>query len=117
MTDRKLEAGWIGLGRMGFPMAERLLEAGFDLSVWNRTRSKAEPLATAGAKLVERPSDLNRVDILFTMVSTGDDLNDVYFGAEGVASVAGSFPKLAIDCSSIGLEQSADIRARVEALG
>src|SRR5215471_19300683 len=117
MAANKQKIGWIGMGRMGYPMAERLLKAGFDLSVWNRTRSKAESLAAAGAKLVERPSDLSRVDILFTMVSTGDDLKDVYFGAEGVASVAGSFPKLAVDCSSIGLEQSADIRARVEALG
>jgi 3-hydroxyisobutyrate dehydrogenase len=117
MVDGKLKAGWIGLGRMGFPMAERLAKAGFDISVWNRTRSKAEPLAAAGAKLVERPGDLNRVDILFTMVSTGDDLKEVYFGANGVASVPGSFPKLAVDCSSIGREQSAEIRARVEALG
>jgi len=117
MVDGKLKAGWIGLGRMGFPMAERLAKAGFDISVWNRTRSKAEPLAALGAKLVERPSDLNRVDVLFTMVSTGDDLKDIYFGAKGVASVSGLFPKLAVDCSSIGLEQSAEIRARVEALG
>ena len=74
MVDGKLKAGWIGLGRMGFPMAERLAKAGFDISLWNRTRSKAEPLAALGAKLVERPSDLNQVDILFTMVSTGKDL-------------------------------------------
>jgi 3-hydroxyisobutyrate dehydrogenase len=117
MVDGKLKAGWIGLGRMGFPMAERLAKAGFDISVWNRTRSKAEPLAALGAKLVERPNDLNRVDILFTMVSTGDDLKEVYFGANGVASISGSFPKLAVDCSSIGLEQSAEIRKRLEALG
>ena len=116
MVDRKLKAGWIGLGRMGVPMVERLLKAGFDVSVWNRTKSKAEPLAAAGARVVARPSDLNRVDILFTMVSTGDDLKDVYFGADGVAS-AGAFPRLAVDCSSIGLEHSAEIRARVEALG
>ena len=116
MVDSELKAGWIGLGRMGFPMAERLAKAGFDISVWNRTRSKAEPLATVGAKLVERPSDLNRVDVLFTMVSTGEDLKEVYFGGNGVA-VPGSFPKLAVDCSSIGVEQSAGIRARIEALG
>jgi len=117
MVDRKLKAGWIGLGRMGVPMVERLLKAGFDVSVWNRTKSKAEPSAAAGARVVARPSDLNRVDILFTMVSTGDDLKDVYFGADGVASGTGAFPKLAVDCSSIGLEHSAEIRARVEALG
>jgi 3-hydroxyisobutyrate dehydrogenase len=117
MVDGKLKAGWIGLGRMGFPMAERLAKAGFDISVWNRTRSKAEPLAAVGAKLVERPSDLNGVDVLFTMVSTGEDLKEVYFGADGLAAVPGSFPKLAVDCSSIGLEQSGEIRARIEALG
>ena len=93
MVDGKLKAGWIGLGRMGFPMAERLAKAGFDISVWNRTRSKAEPLVAVGAKLVERPGDLNGVDILFTMVSTGDDLKEVYFGANGVASVARLLPE------------------------
>src|SRR5215471_16058380 len=117
MIDRRIKAGWIGLGRMGFPMAERLAKAGVDVSVWNRTRSKAEPLAAVGAKLVDRPRDLNRVDVLFTMVSTGEDLKEVYFGANGVASLPGSFPTLAVDCSSIGLEQSAEIRARIEALG
>ena len=116
MTDRKRTAGWIGLGRMGFPMAERLIKTGFDVSLWNRTRSKAEPLAAAGAKLVARPSDLHGVDVLFTLVSTGEDLKAVYFGADGVASAAGRFPRLAVDCSSIGLEQSAEIRARVEAM-
>ena len=58
MAAREPKAGWIGLGRMGFPMAERLVKAKFDVSLWNRTRSKAEPLAAVGAKLVERPSDL-----------------------------------------------------------
>ena len=43
MAEKK-KIGWIGMGRMGYPMAERLLKAGYDLSVWNRTRSKAEPL-------------------------------------------------------------------------
>lgn len=116
MTDRQLKAGWIGLGRMGFPMAERLIKAGFDVSVWNRTRSKAEPLAKAGATLVARPSDLTGVDVLFTMVSTGADLEEIYFGGDGVASTGG-LPELMVDCSSIGLEQSAEIRTRIEALG
>ena len=44
----KQKIGWIGMGRMGYPMAERLLKAGYDVSIWNRTRSKAEPLAKAG---------------------------------------------------------------------
>jgi 3-hydroxyisobutyrate dehydrogenase len=116
MTNRQLKAGWIGLGRMGLPMAERLIKAGFDVSVWNRTRVKAEPLAKAGARLVARPSDLAGVDLLFTMVSTGADLEEVYFGGDGVTATGG-LPKLMVDCSSIGLGQSAEIRARIEALG
>jgi 3-hydroxyisobutyrate dehydrogenase len=47
-NTRKL--GWIGMGRMGYPMAERLLKAGYDVSIWNRTRAKAEPLAALGGK-------------------------------------------------------------------
>lgn len=108
--------GWIGLGRMGYPMAERLLNAGYDVRVWNRTRAKAEPLAAKGATLVNAPRDLAGVDALFTMVSTGNDLGQVYFGAEGVLS-GDKTPGIFVDCSSIAVEQSADFRARLGARG
>ncbi len=108
--------GWIGLGRMGYPMAERLLNAGYDLRVWNRTRAKAEPLAAMGATLVNTPRDLADVDALFTMVSTGKDLGQVYFGAEGVLS-GDKTPGIFVDCSSIAVEQSADFRGRLAARG
>ncbi len=52
MSKTTHKIGWIGMGRMGFPMAERLLKAGYDVSIWNRTRSKAEPLAKIGGKVV-----------------------------------------------------------------
>ncbi len=117
MSDSNLKVGWIGLGRMGYPMAERLIKAGFEVSIWNRTKSKAEPLAAAGGKLVDSPRDLAGVDILFTMVSTGYDLEEVYFGDNGVASVAGKAPRIFADCSSIGVEQSEAIRQRIEAFG
>jgi 3-hydroxyisobutyrate dehydrogenase len=55
--------GWIGLGRMGYPMTERLLKAGHEVTVWNRTRAKAEPLAVKGAHIADRPGDLAGVDI------------------------------------------------------
>ncbi|MDZ4135681.1 MAG: NAD(P)-dependent oxidoreductase [Paracoccaceae bacterium] len=108
--------GWIGLGRMGYPMAERLLNAGYDVRVWNRTRAKAEPLAAKGATLVNAPRDLAGVDVLFTMVSTGKDLGQVYFGDEGVLS-GDKTPGIFVDCSSIAVEQSADFRARLAARG
>ncbi len=109
--------GWIGMGRMGYPMAERLVKAGYDVHVWNRTRAKAEPLAARGATLVDQPADLAGVDVLFTMVSTGYDLEKIYFGSDGVLSRGGSVPKIFVDCSSIGVDQSADFRERLAALG
>src|ERR1700730_18791709 len=55
--------GWIGTGRMGSVLASRLLEHGCDLMVYNRTRAKAEPLATRGARIVDRPADLSDRDV------------------------------------------------------
>jgi 3-hydroxyisobutyrate dehydrogenase len=118
MQENKHQIGWIGIGRMGFPMAERLAKAGHNLSVWNRTKSKAEPLAAKGARLVERPSDLADRDILFTMVSAGPDLEQVIFGDGGVVDGRkGPLPRIIVDCSSIGVEESQAIRVRIEALG
>ena len=108
--------GWIGMGRMGFPMAERLVNAGYDVKVWNRTRSKAEPLEEKGATLVGRPSDLAGVDVLATMVSTGKDVEALCLGKNGVLSGDG-VPGIFLDCSSIGVNQSAEIRSRLAERG
>ena len=106
--------GWIGIGRMGSPMAERLLAAGHELHIWNRTRAKAAPLAAKGAHLVERPADIRDVDILFTMVSTAADVEQVLFGENGVIDgAAGAAPRIIVDCSSIGADESATIRQRL----
>lgn len=114
MTQDRL--GWIGIGRMGYAMAERLAKAGNDISVWNRTRSKAEPLALHGAKVVESLPDLARCDIVFTMVSTGKDVKEVLFGEGGVLS-RGEAPKIVVDSTSISLEESAEIRERLAQAG
>src|SRR5215475_9516511 len=71
MSKNAQKVGWIGTGRMGLPMAERLLKAGHDVTIWNRTREKAEPLSAKGGKVVERLADLASVDVLFSIVSTG----------------------------------------------
>ncbi len=102
--------GWIGIGRMGYAMAERLAKAGADVSVWNRTRPKAEPLAAHGAKIAERVADLAACDIVFVMVSTWDDVKEVVTGPGGLLSGAAA-PKLVVECSSISLEGSAELRA------
>jgi 3-hydroxyisobutyrate dehydrogenase len=109
--------GWIGIGRMGFPMAERLLKAGYKVAIWNRTRAKAEPLAGAGGQIVGQPADLAEVDVLFSIVSTGKDLEEVLFGATGVASGRRKLPSIVVDCSTIGVEESAAIRRRLSEYG
>jgi 3-hydroxyisobutyrate dehydrogenase len=117
MADMKQhKLGWIGIGRMGYAMAERLAQAGCDLAVWNRTRSKAEPLAASGAKVVDALTDLADCDIVFTMVSTGKDVKEVLFGAHGVTST-GKAPKIVVDSTSIALEESADIREQLAEKG
>jgi 3-hydroxyisobutyrate dehydrogenase len=103
---------------MGYPMAERVLASGQALTVWNRTRSKAEPLAKKGAKLADKLEDLAGVDVLFTMVATGDDVREVCFGNTGVfADGRTRTPKLLVDCSSIGIDDSARLRGDLAACG
>jgi 3-hydroxyisobutyrate dehydrogenase len=117
MAQNKQRIGWIGMGRMGYPMAERLLKAGYDVSIWNRTRAKAEPLAKIGGKVVDNLFDLKEVDVLFSIVSTGMDLEQVYFGKNSVTGHGGKIPKIFVDCSTISVEESASIRDRLAQLG
>jgi len=98
--------GWIGTGRMGYAMAERLAKSGCDLTVWNRTAEKAQPLTKQGAKLAKDLKELAAKDIVFCMVSTWDDVKQVM---EKLLS-GSDRPKLVVECSSISLEGSAELR-------
>jgi 3-hydroxyisobutyrate dehydrogenase-like beta-hydroxyacid dehydrogenase len=109
--------GWIGIGRMGYAMAERLAKGGADLTVWNRTASKAEPLAQHGAKVAAALPELAACDVVFCMVSTWDDVKEVVAGPGGLLSDKTRTPKLVIECSSISLEGSAELRRLLEARG
>jgi len=108
--------GWIGAGRMGFAMAARLLDAGCDLAIYNRTRAKAEPLAAAGASIVDSPAELADRDIVFTMVSGPADLLEVVAGSAGLLSTAGT-PQLVVDCSSVSEEGSMQVRSALNDRG
>jgi 2-hydroxy-3-oxopropionate reductase len=95
------KVGFIGLGIMGMGMARNLLKAGFDLTVWNRTASKAERLAGEGAKRASSPAELaGQCDILILCVSDTPDVEEVLFGEKGAiqGARAGS---LVVDCSTI----------------
>jgi 3-hydroxyisobutyrate dehydrogenase len=113
-----MKIGWIGVGRMGAPMAARLVRAGYDVSVWNRTRAKAETDELKGARVVASRSELAGVDVLFTMLNTGKDVAEVCFGAEGMfRDGLKQTPKLLVDCSTIGMDESAEVRKGLEKLG
>jgi 3-hydroxyisobutyrate dehydrogenase-like beta-hydroxyacid dehydrogenase len=104
--------GWIGLGRMGVPMVGRLLDAGYEVAVWNRTREKAVPLERQGCAVAASAAELADCDIVFTMVAGSDDLTAVTIGPEGVLSRADAAPAILIDSSTVSAEASEAVRER-----
>lgn len=111
-TDaRTLRVGWIGAGRMGAAMAIRLAKAGEDVTVWNRTRAKAEPLTEVGCTIADSIADLRGHDVVFTMVSTPADLEQVLVGEGGLLADPGQVPAVVVDCSTVSTESSAAMRA------
>jgi 3-hydroxyisobutyrate dehydrogenase-like beta-hydroxyacid dehydrogenase len=115
--DAKLKLGWVGTGRMGYEMVARLAKGGGDVTVWNRTRAKAEPLTRHGAKIATSLADLAACDIVFCMVSTWDDVKEVVAGPNGLLSGKGKLPRMVVECSSISLESSAELRALLKERG
>lgn len=109
--------GWIGIGRMGYPLVERLARAGADISGFNRTRAKAEPLTALGVKLVDHPAALTGRDIVFTMVSTARDLHEVTCGPRGVLTDAQRAPRILVDLSTVSEADSITLRAAAAARG
>jgi 3-hydroxyisobutyrate dehydrogenase len=102
--------GWIGCGRMGSAMAQRLVAAGNDVTVTNRTLAKTEDLAALGAHVVARPIDLAKCDVVFIMVSADEDLIEVMTGPSGLLSDPNSAPSTVVDCSTVSIGASANVR-------
>lgn len=85
-----MKIGFIGLGSMGRPMASNLLEAGHDLTVYNRTRSRATPLADAGAAVADTPGTAALdAEIVITMLSDDAAVEAVTFGDHGILEAMG----------------------------
>lgn len=114
---KDLSVGWIGTGRMGFAMASRLLDEGADVTAWNRTRAKAEPLMEKGGKVVDSPTELADRDVVFTMVGGPKDFEEVAMGEHGVLSQGGQTPGMLIDCTSINEESSKKVRDYAKGVG
>lgn len=106
-----LRVGWIGAGRMGAAMAIRVVRAGEDLTIWNRTAAKAEPVAEAGGAIAASIAGLRDRDVVFTMVSTGADLEQVLLGDGGLLVDEAARPAIVVDCSTVSIDTSAAIRA------
>jgi 3-hydroxyisobutyrate dehydrogenase-like beta-hydroxyacid dehydrogenase len=82
-----MRIAFCGLGRMGAPMAGRLLAAGHDVTVWNRTKEKAEPLAERGARMAGTPREAaEEAQVAITMLADPDAVHDVVLGGDGLAS-------------------------------
>ncbi|MCB9438558.1 MAG: NAD(P)-dependent oxidoreductase [Anaerolineales bacterium] len=111
------KVGFIGLGIMGQGMTHNLLKAGVDLTVWNRTRSKAESIVTAGAQWADTPAALaHQCDIIITCVSDTPDVEAVILGEDGVLAgiKAGA---LVIDMSTISPHATREIAAKLAEKG
>ena len=100
---------FIGLGRMGHGMAGRYLDAGFTLSVWNRSRAKAEDLIARGARWATSPEDAAiDADAVVTMVADDQASRAVWLSGDGAAATmkAGT---LAIECSTVSYQHALDV--------
>jgi len=95
------QLGWIGLGTMGTPMSRRLLEAGYPVAVYNRSKDKEEPLRAAGATTADSPAALvQQADMVFLMVSDDQAIRELFTGPDGLlaAQVSG---KLLVNMSTV----------------
>ena len=107
--------GYLGLGMMGFPMTRRLVNAGYDVTVWNRSAGKADALVEAGAKAAPNPCDVAATaNIIFMCLTDAAAVDEVVFGPNGLATAAGS-GKLVVDFSSIHPDAARSIATRLKA--
>ena len=112
-----MRIGFIGLGLMGTQIAGNLVKGGFDVVVWNRTRSKAEPLLSAGAKWANSVRELaGASDVLMLMLTDASAVESIVDGDDGILAHAPA-GLIVVDMSSISPEVSRSIAARAKERG
>lgn len=117
MISNQPKVGWIGLGVMGFSMAQHLLHSDLEVSVFSRTREKAEPLLKQGATWKENPAELAQgVDFLFSMVGYPKDVEDIYFQQNGIFEGVTENTVL-IDMTTSSPELAGNIATRARNMG
>jgi 3-hydroxyisobutyrate dehydrogenase-like beta-hydroxyacid dehydrogenase len=112
-----MRVGFAGLGRMGTPMAARIAEFGFPLTVWNRTAGRSDPLASRGARIAGTLRDLAAgSNVVITMLSDGAAARSVWTGPGGLLEACAP-GTIGIDMSTTGPQAAREIAARAEAAG
>jgi len=112
------KVAFIGLGRMGGPMASRVLAAGHSLAVFNRTLSRAEPLARLGARVAATPADAcDGADAVVSMVSDDSASRAVWMGSQGVLTAALAPGAFAIECSTLSHDWVEELTSAVAKSG
>lgn len=112
-----MKLGFIGIGLMGRPMTLRLLAAGHEVTVWNRSRDKLAPVVDKGARPADSPAAVARAsEVLMMCVTDQRAVEEVLFGAEGVTS-NGKPGLVVVDFSSIAPASARDFAARLEQKG
>lgn len=115
--DTKTSVALLGLGTMGHGMASNLLKAGFPLTVWNRTRAKAEPLAKLGAAIADSPAHAAKnAAVVIAMLADDDASRAAWLGPDG-ALAAMSAQSIAVDCSTLSPEWVRELHAAVTQRG
>lgn len=115
---KELRAGFIGLGLMGAPMAKNIIKQGYPLTVFNRSPSKAEPLAELGARVADSPRACAEAsDVTFVCVSYPEDVEAVVVGPQGALEGAASSGSVLVDCSTIGPAMTRSLSERCSARG
>ena len=113
----RIKVAFIGLGNMGSGMASRLLEAGFQLTVYNRTRAKADALVAAGARAAESPRDAAKdADLLVSMLADDEALLGLALGADGFVDTMPP-DSLHLSMSTVSPAATGSLRAAHEARG
>ncbi|MDB5502427.1 MAG: oxidoreductase [Tardiphaga sp.] len=109
------QLGYLGLGLMGLPMTRRLLDAGHDVTVWNRSPGKAAALVEAGARAATTPAQVAaHASIIFMCLTDAAAVEQVVFGENGLAGVPGA-GRLVVDFSSIHPDAARRIATRLKA--
>ncbi|WP_459953748.1 NAD(P)-dependent oxidoreductase [Paenibacillus pini] len=109
--------GFIGLGTMGAPMASNLLKAGYQVTVYNRTASKCNPLVEEGASQANTPKEAAAgQDTVITMVSNDDSIRSVFYGTDGLQESLQSGMTV-IDCSTISPDLVKELAISIQAVG